>query len=117
LYTQLLQRVINRSLDAELDAHLGYAKHEKGETARPNSRNGATKKTVKGKFGELEIRTPRDRAATFEPQLVKKRQTRLGDFEDKILALYARGMSGARQASCRLNYAAAAAFRAPRCFV
>ena len=93
LYTQLLQRVINRSLDAELDAHLGYAKHEKGVTARPNSRNGATKKTVKGKFGELEIRTPRDRAATFEPQLVKKRQTRLGDFEDKILALYARGMS------------------------
>nr|WP_306673842.1 transposase [Tahibacter caeni] len=60
LYTQLLQRVINRSLDAELDAHLGYAKHEKGVTARPNSRNGATKKTIKGKFGELEIRTPRE---------------------------------------------------------
>ena len=94
LYTQLLQRVINRSLDAEMDAHLGYAKHDKDATgARANSRNGGTKKTVKGTFGEVEIRTPRDRAATFEPQLVKKRQTRLGDFEDKILALYARGMS------------------------
>lgn len=94
LYSQLLQRVINRSLNAEMDAHLGYAKHEKDTAGvRSNSRNGTTKKTVKGTFGELEIRTPRDRAATFEPQLVKKRQTRLGDFEDKILALYARGMS------------------------
>ena len=51
------------------------------------------RKRVKGTFGEVEVTTPRDRGGTFEPQLVKKRQTRLGDFEDKILALYARGMS------------------------
>lgn len=94
LYSQLLQRVLNRSLEGEMDAHLGYARHEKAEVGRrENSRNGGTRKTLKGTFGELEITTPRDRAGTFEPQLVKKRQTRLGDFEDKILALYARGMT------------------------
>lgn len=94
LYTQMLQRVIDRGLSAELDAHLGYERHEKSvEGERGNARNGATKKRLKGTFGALEVTTPRDRAGTFEPQLVKKRQTRLGDFEDKILALYARGMS------------------------
>ena len=94
LYQQMLQRVIDRSLGAELDAHLGYERHEKsGEGQRANTRNGATKKRLKGTFGEIEVTTPRDREGTFEPQLVKKRQTRLGDFEDKILALYARGMS------------------------
>lgn len=94
LYSQLLQRVINRSLDAEMDAHLGYERHSKQEAGRrPNSRNGRATKTVKGTFGELAISTPRDRDGSFEPQLVKKRQTRLGGFEEKILALYARGMS------------------------
>ncbi|HOY80017.1 MAG TPA: transposase, partial [Hyphomonadaceae bacterium] len=94
LYTQMLQRVIDRGLSAELDTHLGYGRHEKStDGERGNTRNGATKKRLKGTFGALEVTTPRDRAGTFEPQLVKKRQTRLGDFEDKILALYARGMS------------------------
>ena len=93
LYSQLLQRMINRSLDAEMDAHLGYERHEKGESARANRRNGKTRKTVKGTFGELEIETPRDREASFEPQLVKKRQVRLAGMEEKILALYARGMT------------------------
>lgn len=94
LYTQMLQRVIDRGLSAELDAHLGYERHAKAvEGERSNTRNGSTKKRLKGTFGALEVTTPRDRAGTFEPQLVKKRQTRLGDFEDKILALYARGMS------------------------
>lgn len=94
LYTQMLQRVIDRSLSAELDAHLGYERHDKAsEGRRPNARNGTTSKRLKGTFGEVAVTTPRDRAGTFEPQLVKKRQTRLGDFEDKIMALYARGMS------------------------
>lgn len=94
LYTRMLQRVIDRSLSAELDAHLGYERHEKSaDGARVNTRNGATKKRLKGTFGEVEVTTPRDRTGTFEPQLVKKRQTRLDDFEEKILALYARGMS------------------------
>lgn len=94
LYSQLLQRVIDRGLDAEMDAHLGYARNAKAEgTPRTNRRNGGTSKTLKGTFGEVSVITPRDRQASFEPQLVKKRQTRLGDFEDKILALYARGLS------------------------
>lgn len=94
LYTQMLQRVIDRSLSAELDAHLGYGRHDKAiDGPRANTRNGSTPKRLKGTFGEIEVTTPRDRAGTFEPVLVKKRQTRLGDFEDKILALYARGMS------------------------
>ncbi len=94
LYTQMLQRVIDRSLSAELDAHLGYGRHAKAvDGPRTNARNGTTAKRLKGAFGEVAVNTPRDRAGTFDPQLVKKRQTRLGDFEDKILALYARGMS------------------------
>ncbi|MBS0465458.1 MAG: transposase, partial [Proteobacteria bacterium] len=94
LYTQMLQRVLDRGLNAELDAHLGYARHDKSSPGRrANARNGSMPKRVKGTFGTVEVNTPRDRAGTFEPQLVKKRQTRLGDFEDKILALYARGMS------------------------
>lgn len=94
VYSQMLQRVINRSLEAEMDVHLGYARHAKADDGRRgNGRNGSTPKTVKGTFGELAISTPRDRAGRFEPHLVKKRQTRLAGFEDKILALYARGMS------------------------
>lgn len=94
LYTQMLQRVIDRSLSTELDAHLGYDRHDKASDGpRANTRNGSTAKRLKGTFGEIKVRTPRDRAGTFEPVLVKKRQTRLGDFEDKILTLYARGMS------------------------
>jgi transposase-like protein len=95
LYSQLLQGMINRSLEAEMDAHLGYEKHEKNEsgTARTNTRNGKTGKTVKGDFGELEIDTPRDREGSFEPQLIRKRQIRLAGMEDKILTLYAKGIT------------------------
>ena len=94
LYSQMLQRLINRSLEAEMDAHLGYEKNDKAEGGRRgNTRNGKATKTVKGTFGELQIETPRDRDGSFEPQLVKKRQTRLAGMEDKILALYQRGMT------------------------
>jgi transposase-like protein len=95
LYSQLLQRMINRSLEAEMDVHLGYPRHAKidADSARPNYRNGVSTKTVKGDFGELEIHTPRDRDGSFEPQLVKKRQIRLAGMEDKILALYAKGVT------------------------
>lgn len=94
LYSQLLQRLINRSLEAEMTAHLGYGPGENvGKDKRSNARNGKTKKTVKGTFGELEIETPRDRDSSFEPQLIKKRQIRLAGMEDKILTLYAKGMT------------------------
>jgi len=94
LYSQLLQRVLDRGLSEEMDAHLGYERHDKASAGRRgNTRNGSMSKTMKGTFGEVTVTTPRDRAGSFEPTLVKKRQTRLGDFEDKILALYARGLS------------------------
>lgn len=94
LYSKLLQRVINRGLQAELTAHVGFEPHEKSPTGqRRNSRNGANDKRVKGTFGEIDVTMPRDREGTFEPQLVKKRQVRLSGMEDKILALYARGMT------------------------
>ena len=94
LYSQLLQRVLDRGLSEEIDAHLGYERHDKASAGRRgNTRNGSMSKTMKGTFGEVTVTTPRDRAGSFEPTLVKKRQTRLGDFEDKILALYARGLS------------------------
>lgn len=94
LYSKLLQRVINRSLDAEMDVHLGYSANEKSSSGRRgNSRNGKTSKTVKGTFGEVEIETPRDRDSSFQPQLVPKRQVRLDGLDEKILALFARGMT------------------------
>jgi putative transposase len=73
--------------------HLGYAKNDPAGHNSGNSRNGATRKTLKGDFGELEVETPRDRKGEFEPQIVKKNQTRWTGFDDKILSMYARGMS------------------------
>ncbi|QQS03218.1 MAG: IS256 family transposase [Fibrobacterota bacterium] len=94
LYSRLLQRVINRGMEAEMDAHLGYAAHEKSPgLRRKNTRNGKTTKTIKGTFGEVEISTPRDREGSFEPILVPKRQVRMDGLDEKILALYSRGMT------------------------
>lgn len=95
LYSQMLQHMINRSLDAEMQAHLGYDRHDKAEAGakRANTRNGKSRKTVQSEVGELQIETPRDRDGSFEPQLVQKRQVRLAGMEDKILTLYAKGMT------------------------
>lgn len=94
LYAQMLQRLINRSLDGEMDAHLGYEKHDReADARRTNTRNGKGRKTVQSAYGELDIETPRDRDGSFDPQLVKKRQVRLTGMEDKILALYAKGLT------------------------
>lgn len=99
LYSQLLQRMINRSLDAEMDAHLDEGRRSRGQSPTDTSvhsrprRNGTTTKRVQSLAGGLEITTPRDRDGDFEPQLVKKRQVRLGGMEDKILTLYAKGMT------------------------
>ena len=90
LFSQMLQHMINRSLEAEMQAHVGHAPHGRGSG---NVRNGKSRKTVRSTLGELEIQTPRDRDGSFEPQLVKKRQVRLAGMEEKILALYARGMT------------------------
>jgi putative transposase len=93
LLKQLTKAIIERCLETELDAHLGYPKHGRREEGSANARNGRSRKTLKGAQGEIEIAVPRDRQASFEPQLIQKRQTRLEGFEDKILALYARGMT------------------------
>ena len=95
LHSQLLQRMINRALEAEMDSHLGYQKGERSEPGgrRENARNGKTDKQLRSKAGLLSISTPRDRAGSFEPQLVQKRQVRLAGMEDKILSLYAKGMT------------------------
>jgi putative transposase len=93
LIKQLTKAIIERCLEAELDAHLGYPKHGRREESSANVRNGRSRKTLKGTQGEIEIAVPRDRQASFEPQLIQKHQTRLEGFEDKILALYARGMT------------------------
>ncbi|MBU2634685.1 MAG: IS256 family transposase, partial [Nanoarchaeota archaeon] len=73
--------------------HLGYEKGQKPSRAASNTRNGHGKKKVKGQDGEMEIAVPRDRDGTFEPQLIKKGQRRFEGFDDKIISLYARGMT------------------------
>lgn len=93
LVKQLTKRLVERALEAEMEDHLGYPKGERGEEPKANPRNGMTTKRVKTEDGELEILVPRDRNGTFTPQLVKKRQTRLDGFDEKVLSLYARGMS------------------------
>ena len=87
--------MIERCLETELDTHthLGYPKHARKGNATGNLRNGSSQKTLKGEQGHVDIEVPRDRQGTFEPQLVKQGQTRLEGFDDKILALYARGMT------------------------
>ncbi|MCX4241865.1 IS256 family transposase [Paraliomyxa miuraensis] len=89
----ITKRLVERVLEAELEEHLGYPKGERGEEPRANPRNGTSPKRVKTDDGEIELQVPRDRNGTFEPQLVKKRQTRLDGFDDKVLSLYGRGMS------------------------
>jgi putative transposase len=91
LLTQLAGRVIETALGAELTEHLG---HPPGGVAQgPNVRNGAGRKTLSTDLGAVEVRTPRDRDGSFEPRLVAKRQTRLAGLDDKILGLYAGGMT------------------------
>ena len=91
-FTQMLTKVaVEAALNGELDAHLGYEKHQKSPTT--NSRNGHTTKTLKTEDGEFQLNTPRDREGSFEPQLVKKHQTRFTSMDDKILSLYAKGMT------------------------
>ena len=93
-FSRLLKKMaVEAALGAEMEAHLGYEKHDARGRGTGNSRNGYSRKTLKGDHGTVEIDTPRDRNGSFEPQLVRKGQTRLTQFDDQILALYAKGMS------------------------
>ena len=93
LLDDLTKRLVERALEGEMTHHLGYPPHSPAGQHTGNSRNGKTHKTVKGKTGEMELTVPRDRNGEFEPQLVKKHQRRLPGFDDKVIALYAHGMT------------------------
>lgn len=93
LSAQLTKITVEAALGAELEAHLGYAPNQVRTGDRNNSRNGYATKTLKGNHGEIVIDTPRDRDGSFEPQLVRKGQTRITGMDDQILCLYAKGMS------------------------
>ena len=102
LMRALLKSALERMLDTEMDAHLGRkavaaSPHDESVSPSPptpaNRRNGHSQKTVRGELGEITLDTPRDRNGTFEPQLIAKHQRRLTGFDEKILALYAKGMT------------------------
>jgi putative transposase len=81
---QLTKALMERALEAEMTTHLGYQKNDSAEKPNGNRRNGKSKKTVKGDFGEVEIQTPRDREATFEPRIIQKGQTRMAGLDPKF---------------------------------
>lgn len=93
VYNQLKKRIVERMLSAELTHHLGYERGAEKPNDQPNHRNGSTPKTVKTESGEIPLDIPRDREGTFEPRLIPKGLRRLDGFDDKVLALYARGVS------------------------
>src|SRR5471030_687073 len=93
LLKQLTKALLERAMQAEMTEHLGYEKHDPAGNNSGNSRNGATSKTLKGDFGEMPLETPRDRNGSYEPKIIGKGQTRFTGFDDKILSMYARGMS------------------------
>lgn len=93
LSQQLMKLTVETALNAELDEHLGYPKHDPAGNGSGNSRNGSSRKRLKGQYGEVDIDAPRDRNSSFEPQFVKKGQSRLTQMDDQILALYAKGLS------------------------
>lgn len=93
LLKQLTKAVLERALEAEMTHHLGYEKHAPAGRNSGNSRNGATVKKLAGELGEIELATPRDRTGEFEPRIVAKGQRRLDGFDQKIVSLYARGMT------------------------
>lgn len=88
---ELQKRLYEAALNGELTDHLGYEEHAK--SAVSNSRNGYTRKMVTGEHGDVEIEVPRDRDSSFEPQLIGKRHKRFDGFDDKIISMYARGLS------------------------
>ena len=90
---QLTKRLVERAMSAELTEHLGYELHQEPPGGTGNTRNGSTAKTLATEHGPVRIETPRDRKGSFEPQIVRKGQRRFQGFDDKILALYSRGLS------------------------
>ena len=93
LFQSMVKETLEAFLELEMEEHLGYPKHDPEGRGSGNSRNGATPKTVRGDFGEIGIETPRDRNASFDPKIVAKRQTSVGNFSQAVISLYARGLT------------------------
>jgi putative transposase len=93
LLKQLTKKLLERAMQAEMTEHLGYEKHAPAGNNSGNSRNGRYKKNVKGDFGNLDVTVPRDRNSTYEPIILPKGETRFTGFDDKIISMYARGMT------------------------
>ena len=91
--SQLTKRLVERALEVELTDHVGYERHQEPPGGAQNTRNGSTPKRLITEHGSVGIDTPRDRDGSFEPRIVRKRQRRFEGFDDKILALYSRGLS------------------------
>jgi len=102
LLEQLTKALVERALQAEMTHHLGYEKHSVEGNNSGNSRNGSTPKTIKGKRGQVKIDVPRDRNSEFEPQFIRKGQTRFDGLDEKIISLYSRGLS-TREIQARLK--------------
>ncbi len=93
LLKTLFKETLEKMLESELDEHLGYEKNSVAGNNSGNSRNGYGKKTIQTELGQTELRVPRDRNGSFEPQVIEKRQTKSEDLENRIIAMYAKGMS------------------------
>ena len=94
LFKEMVGAVLENGLEGELEEELGYSKYDYRNKETENSRNGHTHKTIKTSFGDMDLSVPRDRNGEFEPQLIKKQQTSLsGDIEEKIISMYAKGMT------------------------
>jgi putative transposase len=93
LLADLMRRLVERAMSAELTEHLGYEPHQEPHGGTSNARNGTTPKTLVTEHGPVQVKAPRDRNASFAPKIVRKGQRRFQGFDDKILALYARGLS------------------------
>jgi putative transposase len=93
LLAELTKRLVERAMEVELTDHVGYEPHCEPPGGAGNTRNGTTPKTLIGEHGNVQIDAPRDRDGSFEPKIVKKRQRRFVGFDEKILALYSRGLS------------------------
>ena len=94
LFKETIAEFMEKGLDAELEGELGYSKYDYRNKETNNSRNGHSSKTLRTSFGDVEVSVPRDRKSEFEPQLLKKNQTSISqDIEEKILSMYAKGMT------------------------
>ncbi len=99
LLADLTKRLVERAMEVELTGHLGYGPHREPSGGAENQRNGTSSKTLITEHGKVAIDAPRDRDGSFRPQIVKKRQRRFVGFDEKILALYSRGLLDARHRS------------------